>query len=74
MQVEREERARNTMVGHPSLLIEEDKLQFYVENGFRVEDMALLLGCSKRTIERRLRTYQLSTRNYTIISDVYRVG
>ena len=54
---------------HPSTEIEKQRLQFFLENGFKVEEMALLLSCSKRTVERRLRTYDLSTRNYTPISD-----
>ena len=31
--------------------------------------MALMLGCSKRTVERRLHMYNLSTQRYTVISD-----
>ena len=31
--------------------------------------MALMLGCSKRTVERRLHAHGLSTRSYTVISD-----
>ena len=54
----------NTM-GRPCLVIEE-QLSFFVGNGFKVEDMALMLGCSKRTIERRLSTYNLSIRNHTV--------
>ena len=70
LQDEREGRARENVAGHPSLMIEEEKLRFYVDNGFRVEDMALIIGCSKRTVERRLNAYQLSTRNYSIIADI----
>ena len=29
-----------------------------------------MLGCSKRTVERRLSEYNLSTHNYTVITDV----
>ena len=45
------------------------KNSFFVNSGFKVEDMALMLGCSKRTVERRLSTYNLSTRNHTVITD-----
>lgn len=38
-------------------------------NGFRVEDIALIIGCSKGTIERRLNACQLFTRNYSIIAE-----
>ena len=57
-------------MGRPALVIEEEKLSFLVDNGFRVEDIAIMFGCSKQTIERRLSEYQLSTRNYSTITDV----
>lgn len=50
----------------PSLLVEEDKLRFLVDTGFKVADIAMLFGVSKRTIERRL-NYHLSTCNYSVI-------
>ena len=69
-QVRDKENVQNrTTLGRPSLIVEEDKLRFFVDNGFKVADMATLFGVSKRTIERRLRLYQLSTRNYMDISD-----
>ena len=38
----------------PSLIIEEDKLRFFfVDNGFKVTDIAMLFCVSNRTIERR---------------------
>ena len=49
--------------------MEEDKLRFLVDTGFKVADIAMLFGVSKRTIERRLHFYHLSTRNYTVIAD-----
>ena len=51
------------------LTIEEDQLSFFVDNNFKVEDMALILGCSKRTVERRLGAYNLSTRSYSTLTD-----
>ena len=57
-------------MGRPALVIEEEKLEFFVRNGFRVEDIAIMFGCSKRTIERRLSEYQLSTRSFSTISDL----
>ena len=66
---ENDERLRS-MVGCPRLVIEEDYISFFVDDGFKVQDMALMLGCSKQTIERRLHImYNLSTQTYTIISD-----
>ena len=55
--------------GRPSLIVEENKLRFFVDSGFKVADIAALFGVSKRTIERRMRSYQLTTRNYSDISD-----
>ena len=66
---DKESAQNRTTFGRPSLIVEEDKLRFFVDNGFKVADIATLFGVSKRTIERRLRSYQLSTRNYTDISD-----
>ena len=45
MQSESESRARVSAMGRPTLVIEEEQLHFYVDNGFKVEDMAL----TKRT-------------------------
>ena len=56
----------NTM-GRPALVIEEEQLFFFVDNGFKVQNMALVLDCSKRTVES---TYNLSTHNHTVISDL----
>lgn len=67
LQEELETRTRESAMGRPSLVIEEELLLFFVDNGFNVEDMAVVLGCSKRS---RLSMYSLSTRNYTVITDV----
>ena len=40
--------------GRPSLLIAESHLQFYLQHNFKVQDIAVMFGCSKRTIERRI--------------------
>ena len=56
--------------GRPRMLITEDHLQFYLQHNFKVKDIATMVGCSKRTIERRMATYGLNTRtSYTQISD-----
>ena len=54
-------------IGRSRLNIREDQLQFLVEDGFRINDIALIFGCSRRTIERRMRDLQLT--RYTNISD-----
>ena len=61
---------RNAKVGRPAYVVEEERLNFLVYSGFRVEDIAIMFGCSKRTIERRLHQYQLSTRNYSTLTYV----
>jgi transposase InsO family protein len=57
----------NGRVGRSRLNVRHDQLQFLVENGFRINDIALMFGCSRRTIERRMRDSQLT--RYTNISD-----
>ena len=66
---EKERLQKRSIIGRPSLIVEEDKLRFFVDKGFKVADIATLFGVSKRTIERRLSLYHLSTRSYTNISD-----
>ena len=54
----------------PPMLIAEDHLQFYLEHNFKVKDIAHMLGCSKRTIERRMAMHELNARTrYTPIRD-----
>lgn len=58
---------RTSAVGRPSKVIESTQLGFFVDNCFKVEEMALLLNVSKRTVERKLHAHGLSRRNYTVI-------
>lgn len=59
-----------TRRGRPSLVIAENHLQFYLQHNFKVQDIAVMFGCSKRTIERRMTEYGLSARGrYSTISD-----
>ena len=37
-------------MGRPALIIEEDRLRFFVDNGFKVNDMAIICGVSKRDV------------------------
>ena len=69
MQENESRQLRQVVMGRPALIIEEERLRFFVDNGFKVDDMATITGVSKRTIERRLNFYQLSTRNYTVITN-----
>ena len=56
--------------GRPSLLITAEQLAFYLDHDFKVVDIAKMFGCSKRTIERRMMEFGMSSRDkYTSISD-----
>ena len=61
--------ARHTRIGRPMIEVEEQQLKFLLESRFCVKDIALLLGCSKRTVERRMHTYHLSSRSFSNITD-----
>ena len=57
--------------GRPPIIVAEDQMRFYLPHHFKVKDLAIMLGCSKRTIERRMHQYDLSSRaKYSSISDV----
>lgn len=56
--------------GRPRIMISEEQLLFYVENGFKVCDIAALFGCSRRTVERRMQEFGVTRENrYTTITD-----
>lgn len=55
--------------GRPRLKIDDHQLEFLVEAHFKVADIAQMLGCSSRTIERRMNEQGLSSRSYSSISD-----
>lgn len=65
-----EGRVRDNSMGQLAIEIEEEQLCFYVDNGFKVKDMALMLGCSKQTVQRRLHSYNLSTRDDTELDEL----
>lgn len=54
-------------VGRPRVEIDRDRLCYLIDNNFRVSDIALLYGCSGRTIRRRMAELQLNA--YTSITD-----
>ena len=41
--------------GRPRLSIGEEQLAYLVEQRFRIQDIANIFGCSKTTIERRMK-------------------
>ena len=47
-------------VGRPQLDLDVEQLSYLVENGFRTKDISGILGCSRRTIERRMKKFGLS--------------
>eukprot|EP00731_Ephydatia_muelleri_P001383 Em0001g1383a len=55
--------------GRPRIELEEEKLRFLIENGFKVQDIAIMLDCSLRTLERRLQELGITSRAYSRISD-----
>ena len=40
--------------GRPRIVIGEEQLRFFVENGFRIKDIASIFLCGECTVERRL--------------------
>ncbi|XP_071964143.1 uncharacterized protein [Antedon mediterranea] len=57
--------------GRARFVIGRSQLQFFVDNNFTVQDMSKMFSVSKRTIERRLQEYNMTTRNYTDISSEF---
>ncbi len=55
--------------GRPRVKIEEDQLCFLVESGFRINDVAAIFSCSRRTVERRLREFGIRSCDYSRLSD-----
>ena len=55
--------------GRPRLQIMEEQLLFLVESGFQVGVIASIMNCSRRTIERRLVEFGITSHQFTHISD-----
>ena len=56
--------------GRPRLFIAIDQLEFFVSCRFSVHDMAAIIGCSVRTVHRRLRDAGMSVGGaFSTISD-----
>ena len=51
--------------GRPPVKIEEEQLRFLVESGFRMNDIAAIFGCSRRTVERRLNQFHIARNDYS---------
>lgn len=55
--------------GRPRLQIMEEQLVFLVESGFQVGVIASLMNCSRRTIQRRLLEFGITSHHFTHVSD-----
>ena len=55
--------------GRPRLQIMEEQLMFLVESGFQIGVIASLMNCSRRTIQRRLLEFGITSHHFTHISD-----
>jgi hypothetical protein len=56
--------------GRPCLAIGVEQLNFFVQHGFKIADIADMFGCLRRTIERRMGQFGISIReSYSSISD-----
>ena len=57
--------------GRPKIVIERERLVFLQQCGFKIKDIATILGCSRCTVERRINEYNIPHRSdlYSSISD-----
>ena len=56
--------------GRPEVSVSCEQIEFYLEHGFSIEDIAKMYACSRRTIERRMKTAGISvSKCYSTIGD-----
>ena len=56
--------------GRPLIPIQESQIRFYIDHNFSVQHIADMMHCSRRTVERRMQDYGISSRSrYSTISD-----
>ena len=55
--------------GRPEFDVGEGQLSYLVEQGFSTKDISTMFGCSIRTIERRMKKYELSHLKSMVVSD-----
>nr|WEL12733.1 T-lymphoma invasion and metastasis-inducing protein 1A [Halisarca dujardinii] len=55
--------------GRPRICMERHQLEFLVDQGFRICDIASMFKCSRRTVERRVNEYGLSINRWSLICD-----
>ena len=56
--------------GKPSYDIHEGQLNFLLEQGFKVSEVSSMMGVSKRTLERRMRSFGMSVSGKKVISSL----
>ena len=64
-----EENIRVVSRGRPRIDINIEQLEYLVESGFRIKDIAAIFNCSTRTVERRMSEVHISPSSYTAITD-----
>lgn len=69
MNTEIEGSIRINLQERPKLDVREDQLHYLIEQGFRIQEISHLFGCSRKTIERRMNEYQMTLFNSFNISD-----
>jgi len=69
MCVDHEESQRRQGRGRPVIPLEEDQLTFLLEHGFRIQQIADMFACSRKTVERRIYEYHITSHGYSTISD-----
>ena len=47
------------------------QFSYLLEQGFRTKDTSTMFGCSSRTIQRRMKKYELSHLNFMSVSDAH---
>jgi len=61
--IEEVEAMNVVQLGRPQIPIQESQLRFYLDHNFTIQHIAGLLHCSRRTVERRMREYGISSRS-----------
>lgn len=56
--------------GRPRISREKDQLEFLIEQGFRINDIGNMFSCSRRTVERRMNAYCISSDRYSLMNDL----
>ena len=69
MNTEIEGSIRINLRRRPKLDVREDQLHYLIEQGFRIQEISHLFGCSRKTIERRMNEYQMTLFNSFNIAD-----